>query len=577
MSVSLHPSFAQALGWALVHSLWQGAVLGLLAWVGLRVLRTRGPQGRYLLSCALLALMLALPVATLLLLWTPVQLGPGAGLDGAEVALLLARSASLPSEPTLRPFLPWLIAAWTVGVSVMSLRLVGGWCWIQRLRWMGLEPVAAHWQARLDHLARQMGMAATVRLRSSFAAEVPMVLGWLRPLILVPVAIFTAMEPRALEAILAHELAHVRRHDYFVNLLQSVVEVLLFFHPAVWWLSAQIRAERENCCDDMAVSICGDPLLFARALAVLEDLRQPLNPHPSLALAATGGTLMNRIRRILAPKLPPSPAARAGLLAALAVSVLGAASTLGLRTQEPPKAPEAKQESREEKKVVTIVIDDDAKASRKHKFESKGKVFHWQAMDSKAEKELEARAKLLEEKARTLAERRLAKGTPEKEIVQLQEDVSKLAKEVAAQAQKLAGAHAHAGEIDAENIRVIVGQAKANAEHARQKGEEIRKEVKQHITVLRSQKDGQPVTIYTDNGDAKTIDVDVKLEGDGKHMIVKELRRKGSDGEVVILGGHDEDPQAEIEALKKIIQKMQGRLEKLQQAAAKAPKATPTK
>jgi len=374
MSFSLNPSLASALGWALIHSLWQCAALAALAWIAFRALRARGPQARYLLGCGVLALMLALPLATFFVLWSPVRLGSESALEGAEVALLLVRSAALPADPALRPFLPWLIAAWIAGVSVMSLRLAGGWAWIQRLRWVGTEPVEALWQARLDALVRQMALRRPVRLRSTRMAEVPMVLGWLSPLILVPAALFTAMEPCALEAILAHELAHVRRHDYFVNLLQSVVEVLLFFHPAVWWLSAQIRAERENCCDDIAVSICGDHLLYARALAALEDLRQPLESNPSLALAATGGTLMNRIRRLIAPKLPPSPAARAGLIAALAVSVLGAASTLGLRPQESPKPAEPSKEVQEEKKVVTVIVDKDAKTPRKLKIEMKGKL-----------------------------------------------------------------------------------------------------------------------------------------------------------------------------------------------------------
>jgi|GEM_PF-1843129 len=659
MTFSLDPSLVPALGWTLIHSLWQCAALAAVAWIGFHGFRARGPQLRYLLGCAVLGLMLALPLATFFLLWTPVRLGSVGGSEGAEVALLLVRSAALPSEPPLRPVLPWLLVGWMAGVAVMSVRLAGGWFWIQRLRWFGTEPVEPLWQARLNHLAAQMGMAPSVCLRSSRMVDVPMVLGWFRPLILVPVAIFSAMEPCALEAILAHELAHVRRHDYFVNLLQSVVEVLLFFHPAVWWLSGQIRAERENCCDDMAVSLCGDPLLYARALAALEDLRQPLESNPSLALAATGGTLMNRIRRLITPKLPPSPAARAGLIAALAVSVLGAASTLGLRSQDAPAVPEAKREIREEKKTVTVVVDNDAKTPRKLKIEMKGKMkiqpeaqppvaleegarleiegkdgeqlrsylaergpagekrvwtlegkeqvpdaqaeawlkkslettqkftfrwegegshgvpreMRWKTLDSKAEKELQAKAKLLEEKAKVLAEKRLAKGVPEREIARLQEEVSKQAKAVAAQARKLAGPHGP----DSEEIRVMVAQSKADLEHAKQLGETACKDVKKHLKVIRAHKDGDPVTIYTDEGDARIIDLDLKLEGDGKHIVVKQLDRSCPDGKVMIFKGCDEDPRAEIERLKKAIQEMQGRVDRLQKEGEPAPPATPGK
>jgi len=661
MSFSLNPSLVSALGWALIHSLWQCAALAMLAWIAFRVLRSKGPQARYLLGCGLLALMLIIPLVTFLLFWTPVSLGPESGLEGTEVALVLVRAAALPSDHALRPVLPWLITAWMAGVSVMSLRLAGGWCWIQRLRWVGTEPAEALWQARLEALAGQMNLLRPVRLRSSRVVEVPMVLGWLKPLILVPAALFAAMEPCALAAILAHELAHVRRHDYFLNLLQSVVEVLLFFHPAVWWLSAQIRAERENCCDDIAASICGDPLLYARALAALEDLRQPLESNPSLALAATGGTLMNRIRRLITPKLPPSPAARAGLIAALTVSVLGAASTLGLRNQESPKAPEAKKETREEKKTLTVVVEDDAKAARKLKIQMKGKVkiqpeaqppvaleegarleiegrdgeqlrsysaergpagekriwtlegkeqapdaqaeawlkksleatqkfsfrwdekrlqglgkgFHWMAADPKAEKELEAKAKALEEKAKALAEKRVAKGASEKEIAGLQEEVAKQAKEVAAQARKIAGAHAR--NIDPEEIKVVVARAKAEAEHVRQLGEEHRKELRKHITVTRSDKEGEPMTIQMDDEVPVTVDMDIRTELDGKHVIIKQRDHKAHEGEVMILHDSAANPKAEIEALQKAIQKLQGRLEKLQKEAEKAPKAPPTK
>lgn len=371
MTPFLNSSLGAALGWALIHSLWQCLAVGAMAWIGLRMLRSRGSQTRYLLGCGALLMMLTLPVATFLLLWTPLSLG-AQGQEGGELTLLLIRSSAVPATSPLTPLLPWLIAAWTAGVAVMSLRLAGGWLWMQRLRWLDAVPVEAHWQRCLGELVQRLAIKRPVRMMKSLAVEVPMVLGWLRPLILVPAAIFTAMEPQALEAILAHELAHVRRHDYLVNLLQSVVEVLLFFHPAVWWLSAQVRAERENCCDDIAVSLCGDPLLYARALAALEEIRPTLESNPSLALAATGGTLMNRIRRILAPKLPPSPAARAGLLAALAVSMLGAASTLGFRQQDPAPKAEPQAERQEIKKIVAIKVDDGTHHPRKLKIEMKG-------------------------------------------------------------------------------------------------------------------------------------------------------------------------------------------------------------
>ncbi len=650
-------SFTVAFGWTLIHALWQCAAVAAAAWTGFRILRNRGAQARYLLGCLALGVMLILPAATLFGLWE----GPSAGAAGspsADPAVLILRSSESLEGTGLRPWLPWVIAAWTAGVCVMTLRLAGGWLWIQRLRWVQAEPAESHWQASLSRLARQLGIRRPLRLLQSGAVEVPMVLGWLRPVILVPVAIFAAMEPRALEAILVHELAHIRRHDYFVNLLQSAVEVLLFFHPAVWWLSAQVRAERENCCDDTAIALCGDPLFYARALAALEELRPALQPNPSLALAATGGTLMHRIRRILAPKIPPSPAARAGLVAALAVSVLGAASTLGLGHQETPKPTPAK-EVQEEKKSVTVLVDGDSKAPRKLKIEMKGKMkiqpeaeppvaleegarleiegrdgehlrsylaersadgekriwtlegreqmpdaqaqawlkkslesaqkytfrwdakhrpgsdleFRWKERGAEVDKELQAKARLLEEKAKLLAEKRALKGVSESEVARLQEEVARQAKEVAAEARKLAASETK----HREDLRMILMESKAHRQQAKEASEEVRKEIQKRITVKGSPKDGAPVMIFTDGEEGDTVHLEMEAAGEGKPMIIKRHDLRGPGGEILVFRGQGEDPKHEIDALKKAIQKMQGRLDQLQKKADQAPKAAPAK
>lgn len=374
MNLALDHPLATALGRALVHSLWQGALLGGVAWLALRALRGHRPQARYLAACAGLLLMLAAPVATFALLaWEPAGPAPHAGM-GADITLVMDPSAPLLSEG-LRPWLPWVLQAWVAGVLVMALRLAGGWAWIQRLRWRSAEDPGEAWRTRLAELARRMGVDRAVRLVRSGSVQVPLVLGWLRPVIVVPAAAFAGMDPRALEAVLAHELAHIRRHDYLVNLVQSCLEALLFYHPAVWWLSAQVRAEREHCCDDAAVALCGDRLTYARALASLEALRQTPAPNPKLAPAATGGTLMSRIRRLLIPALPPSPAARTGLVAALAVSVLGAATGLSLAPQAPPAPPEPpKAEVKQERQIVAVVAPGKGAKGDRLTVKMKGKV-----------------------------------------------------------------------------------------------------------------------------------------------------------------------------------------------------------
>ena len=151
----------------------------------------------------------------------------------------------------------------------------------------------------------------------------PTVIGWLKPVVLLPASALAALSPQQLEAILAHELAHIRRHDYLVNLLQTLVETLLFYHPAVWWLSRRIRIERENCCDDLAVSLCGDPVAYANALADLESLRSETAPTHHIAMAATGGALLQRVRRLLGAPSSHSGRGPAWLAGSAALLLVG--------------------------------------------------------------------------------------------------------------------------------------------------------------------------------------------------------------------------------------------------------------
>jgi beta-lactamase regulating signal transducer with metallopeptidase domain len=213
----------------------------------------------------------------------------------------------------LEPHLPWLVGVWLVGMFALSLWRLGGWIAVQRLRVIGTRPLGADVQAMLRRLADRLRLRRVIAIMQSAVVQTPIVTGWLRPVVLLPVSAVTGLTPAQLEAILAHELAHIRRHDYLVNLLQSLVETVLFYHPAVWWASGRMRAERERCCDDMAVALCGDHIGYAEALAAVVAARMPM---PALAAGSLGGRdLLDRIGRILG--LPTHVSARSTLVSAV--------------------------------------------------------------------------------------------------------------------------------------------------------------------------------------------------------------------------------------------------------------------
>src|SRR3989442_1351220 len=201
---------------------------------------------------------------------------------------------------------------WLAGVVLLLARMAGGWWHVRRLHRPALATSSSGWQTTCRRIAYRLGLPASAHVVESARVDVPTVVGWLRPAILLPVAAMATLTPAQVEAILAHELAHIRRHDYLVNLLQTVAETLLFYHPAVWWLSKRIRAEREHCCDEVAVSLCGDAVAYAKALAELEAWR---TDSTVLAVAAprdppapTGAGAGARRARAAPPSPPITPA-----------------------------------------------------------------------------------------------------------------------------------------------------------------------------------------------------------------------------------------------------------------------------
>jgi len=361
-------AWAPVLASTLLHFVWQGALLGLAAVAILRLAKL-GPTTRYAVGVATLALMLAAPAATFFALSgrqlaaTPLaqSLGaPGdfeaapagpslAGMPAAATGLLAGGAGEIVSpvwtveRTTGRARLELVIAGiWFLGVFILSIRLLGGWVVARRLARRSVRPVSRELESLARRIAGRLALDRVVRIAESPAVAVPVLVGWLKPVVLLPASALSGLTPTQIEALLAHELAHVRRHDYVVNLLQSVVETLLFYHPAVWWVSREVRREREHCCDDVAVGVC-DRVEYVTALANLAAMTSV----PRTALAATDGSLVWRVRRLLVPSSDDRRSSLVGWIAVSAVvlgvvlvgaSVSSAGATLEPGDQAAPSA-----------------------------------------------------------------------------------------------------------------------------------------------------------------------------------------------------------------------------------------------
>ena len=278
------------LGVVLLHFLWQGAVVGLV-YAGLKPLCT-SPTARYRLGLLAMAALAAAPVVTAIWCWPS---NSTAAVDSTPLlAATLQAGQQAMADWQIKPLLPWLVAAWLFGVVVIAARSL--WQWRRLMRVVqGADAAAPEWQVRLQQLCERFQLRRPVRLLYSARAATPMLLGWIKPVILLPASMLSGFTPHQIELIIAHELGHIRRLDYLVNLLQVAVETMLFYHPVVHWISRDVRNAREACCDDLVLELAhGNRLAYARALAELEELRLV-----APALGAAGGALLSRIRRIV--------------------------------------------------------------------------------------------------------------------------------------------------------------------------------------------------------------------------------------------------------------------------------------
>ncbi len=352
------------LGRALLHFVWQGALIGLVAALVLQLMQGARPQARYALACvALLACVLVPALHLAMMIAATIEPAAPSALAAASTHLAAGAIGGVPAlsawPARIDAAMPWIVLIWSAGACTLSLRMAMGLVWIERLRGLPQGAAQAAWQARLDALAVRFGMRPGVALRLVDSLDSPVSAGWLRPVVLLPSALLTRMPVELIEALLAHELAHVRRHDYLVNLLQGVVEALLFYHPVTWWLSRRIRIEREHIADRLAAEVTGEPRRLALALSELSEIRHLQrqldrahrahprsvdrrsihlhSAHPHLAQAAHGGHLMSRIEQLVRPG-PRSASGRVAFpLLGLAAACLAFYAHAQIKSDAPAK------------------------------------------------------------------------------------------------------------------------------------------------------------------------------------------------------------------------------------------------
>ena len=317
-----------AIGWSILHVLWQGSLLGIMLALALRATRNSLPTTRYALCCGALAALVLCPLLTFVRI--EFTAGHPAAADLLHLSSLAGKASALSNADrsagrgvlgcvrALEPWLPTILWIWVLGAGVKAIRIVAGLNRSRALRSASHACNAAPLLEMVRRLSTAVGFSRDIQLLVSPDTSIPVVMGWRKPAILLPPSLLRDLSSEEMETVIVHELAHIQRRDYPMNVAQAAVEALFFYHPFVWWISRQIRREREHCCDDIAVRVSGSPLVCAKALTALEERRS--STVPSLSPAASRGDLTMRIRRILAPE-PNKPLRRRGTISLVAFSL----------------------------------------------------------------------------------------------------------------------------------------------------------------------------------------------------------------------------------------------------------------
>jgi beta-lactamase regulating signal transducer with metallopeptidase domain len=340
-----HAPWAEALGWTLLHSLWQGALIAALLALVASLLGPGAARARYLCGVLGMAMTLLMAATTFVQVYSPEPatppakaLAPLVDVHQVQVAAqtpLVKEAASWldQARQRIQPLTPWIATLWLLGFGLLCLRWLSSYSYTQSLRYREAETMSYAWQAEVNRLARRLGLARTVLLIESSRIQSPLTLGHFKPVVLVPLGLLSGLDQGQIEAILCHELAHIRRHDFLINLLVSLVEVLFFYHPAIWWMGRELRQAREHCCDDLAVATCGNAMQYAQTLARLAETTT--TPHLAPGLASRRKPLLMRVKRLLAPHTLPQSRGRVVVASALLLVSVGLGWLAPVRAKSP--------------------------------------------------------------------------------------------------------------------------------------------------------------------------------------------------------------------------------------------------
>jgi len=361
--LSLSPDLVHDIAWTLVHFLWQGMVLAaglclILSWC-------RTARLRHDVMLGTLVLMTIAPLLTFFLLRTQFAAAPAlAAIPQLLAPALLAgnKTAFMAAFPPV--WSSWLVGLWLAGIALLCLRALGGWWLAESWRRHGTHALPDDLALRCRAMQQRLALTRPVRFLLSQRVRVPMVVGWFKPVVLFPLAAVTGLPPQQLDGLILHELAHILRRDTVVNVVTVAVETVLFYHPAVWWVARRLRTEREHACDDVAVGACGDVSSYVEALLTLETGRAAHSSGLALSLAASGGRLSDRVRRLLGAPVKPRDHGLSALTGLVFFAVVAAtmatadpaisAQTLSIRIVDDSVAPGALQGPAGEDRVTVL-------------------------------------------------------------------------------------------------------------------------------------------------------------------------------------------------------------------------------